>query len=143
MKVNLDLSKVDDYYTRAIFRQVMDAFKQVPDYKPVVPSTPWDKYTVKVPPTGQFYVCDLIPLDKFISIKYVVTIFNDSQTNARTLEMNVVNKNNGVYENVFNVIGDSFNYEITTRVNSSNQSEMVFKNLETFDLSVVFARMIL
>ncbi len=143
MKVNLDLSKVDDYYTRAILRQVMDAFKQIPDYKPVVPSTPWDKFTVKIPPTAQFYICDLIPMDKFISIKYIVTIVNDDQTRARSLEMNVVNKSNLVYETVFNVVGDPFNYDITTRVNSSNQAEMVFKNLESEDLKIVFARIIL
>jgi hypothetical protein len=143
VKVNLDLSKVDDYYTRAVLRQVADALKSIPEYKPVVPSTPWDKFTVKVPPTGQFFVCDVIPLDKFISLKYIVTIVNNDQSKVRSLEMTVVNKKTNVFEYVFGVIGDSFNYDITTIINSSNQAEMVYRNLGTEDVSVVFARIIL
>lgn len=143
MKVNLDLSKIEDYYTRAIFRQVMDAFKAVPDYEPIVPSTPWDKYTVRIPPTGEFIVFDLLPVDKFISAKYIVTIINDDHSKVRSLEMTVVNKKVNIYEYVSGVIGDPFDYDITSRLNSSNQAEMIFKNLEGEDLRVVFARIIL
>ena len=142
MRVDLDLSKVEDYYTRAVFRQVVSAFKEVPDYSPDVADTPWNKFTVRVPPTGAFVVCDTIPINKFISLKYIITIVSKDQARSRSLEMTVMNKKTEVLEQVYNVMGDGFEYDITTRING-NLSETVFKNLEDSDLRVIFARIIL
>lgn len=84
---------------------------------------------------------DTIALAKFSTAKYVLSLYNTTEVNFRTVEMNVLNDGTVVRDTLLNkLFNKPMNIKINAELNGSNM-ELNIENNETFNIEVVVARL--
>lgn len=93
----------------------------------------WSRLTGSVS-GGQTVVIDTVSLTDLIGIKYVIAISNETETNARLLEMNVLSLTSEVMSSVFSRLGGTIDIEVSASISGSNV-EVSVKNNEVFNVN--------
>jgi hypothetical protein len=96
-------------------------------------SSEWSRLTGVVSASSTVVV-DTVSLADLIGGKYIIAISNDTETNGKMVEMNVLNLTSQLYDNVFSRLDGNIDIEISANINGSNM-EISIKNNEVFDVN--------
>ena len=101
----------------------------------------WKKGTGTVL-SGEEILLDTIPLLKFHSAKYIISVFNDTEKKSKTFEFSVNYNFDEVKSNVSGIVGDAIPTKISEIINGEN-IEIYFKNNEIFKFDIEFSKIVL
>ena len=83
-----------------------------------------------------------INLDILKAAKYVIAVYNDTETKIKAFELFLVNKYGTLSDTIYSRLGDSLNVHVNAQVVSS-EAVIEFDNKEAFDLVVDIAYVVL
>lgn len=104
-------------------------------------SSPWSTISDTVAASST-RVVDTISLSNFNSSIYEITIYNTTQSVARTFKLVVNNANGALKDQLTNKVGSSINYDIDA-ISSGGNFELTITNNESYNLSVSIAKLAL
>lgn len=87
-------------------------------------------------------VVDVVPLNQFVLLEYVVFYYNQALTKQKTLKIKIRNDDTSLKDQVFAKEGDAINVAIHAQINGLN-AELFIQNFEAFNLNFKAVRLIL
>jgi len=149
--IELLIKELSDPYIRENFRRIklliqdiesrVDGGSSGDAINNIIAASVWKKLNVSARSNG-LTTLDSVSINNFKSLKYIVSVRDDSNNKTGTFEMNIKNENGSLTDSVFAKLSGGIDFAVNV-TNDAGFMKLIFTNNENVNLAINSAKLTL